>query len=180
MTEKHELMWRTREFQDMYVYLDFQGWLNYELFTWNWWLLLVSLIVPWIVWFKLIDFKRVIEILLFGALVFIITTYLDTIGEDLRFWVYPTELFPWDLRGFGFDISMVTVTYMLIYQYFNSWKSFVIALISMAAFFAFIGEPVCHYLELVTYIRWTYSYSFLYYIILGLSIKRLMKILLRF
>jgi hypothetical protein len=171
MTEKHEIMWKMKEYQDKSVYLDIHNWLNNELFTWNWLILILFLIVPWIIWIKVFERKRVIEILLFGALVFIPTTYLDSVGEDLSFWIYPTELFPWDLRAFGFDISMVSVTYMLIYQYFGSWKSYIIAQISMSFIFSFIGEPLSHYLDLVLYIKWTYFYSFLYYIILGISVK---------
>jgi hypothetical protein len=180
MTAKYEIMWKMRHYQDKYVDLDIKGWLDNELFSWNWWILIFLLIVPWIVWIKVLERKRLIEILLFGTFVFIPTNLLDTIGDDLRFWIYPTELFPWDLRAFGFDASMVTITYMLIYQYFHSWKSYIIAQVSMAFLFAFIGEPLCHYLDLVLYIEWKYFYSFIYYIILGISVKATLEKLIRF
>ncbi|KAA0548432.1 hypothetical protein FZW96_07615 [Bacillus sp. BGMRC 2118] len=165
----------SRELQDTFVQSDIQSWLNYELFSWNWWILFAFMVVPWILWIKVFDRKRVLELILFGSLVVIPTTYLDAIGSDLRFWMYPTELIPITPRAIAFDMSMVAVAYMLIYQYFGSWKSFSTALVTMAFVFAFLGEPLSHLWHLVYYIKWKYIYSFIYYIITGLTIKAIIE-----
>lgn len=50
----------------------------------------------------------------------------------------------------------------------------------MAFIFSFIGESLSHYLDLVLYIKWTYFYSFLYYIILGISVKTIVEKIKRY
>lgn len=146
-------------------------WLNHELFSWNWWLLVALTVIPLIIWIMVVDRKRLLEILLFGTLIIILTSYLDAAGFDLMFWVYPVEFMPLTTIAIPFNVSMVSVTYMMMYQFFNSWKSYSIALISMAIIFAFIGEPVSKLLNWIHYIHWNYYYSFLYYIVIGILVK---------
>jgi hypothetical protein len=150
---------------------DINHWLEYELFTWNWWILVAFILIPLITWILVVDRKRLLEFLLVWSLVIIPTSYLDAIGVDLKFWVYPVQFLPITPRAIPFDIFMVGITYMLLYQYFSKWKTYIIALITMALTFAFIGEPISHYLNLVFYIKWKYYFSFLYYIVLGITVK---------
>jgi hypothetical protein len=154
---------------------DINNWLNNELFTWNWWVLVAFIVIPSIIWIRVVDRKRILEILLFGTLVIILTSFLDAIGVDLMFWVYPVQFIPLTPRSLPFDVFMVAITYMLLYQFFIKWKSYINALVIMAFTFAFIGEPISKYLNLVYYIKWKYHYSFLYYIVLGISIKALVN-----
>ncbi|NHM32056.1 hypothetical protein [Neobacillus terrae] len=73
--------------------ISYEHWLHNDLFTWRWWLLLLLTIVPWIIWWRLVDKKRVAEILLYGTLIAILAILLDNIGTDLIWWGYPTKLF---------------------------------------------------------------------------------------
>lgn len=150
---------------------DINQWVNNELFTWNWWVLVVLILLPLIIWIKVVDRKRLLEFLLVWTLVIISTSYLDAIGVDLKFWVYPNQFLPITPRAIPFDIFMVGITYMLLYQFFSTWKTYFIALLIMAFTFAFIGEPMSHLLNLVYYIKWQYYYSFLYYIVIGITVK---------
>jgi hypothetical protein len=153
------------------VQQDINHWLNHALFTWNWWILVTFIVLPLLLWIKVFDRKRVLELLLVWTLVIIPTSYLDAIGIDLKFWVYPVQFVPITPRALPFDFFVVGIAYMLLYQYFNSWKKYLIALLLMSFTYAFIGEPLSHALNLVYYIKWKYFYSFLYYIILGLTVK---------
>jgi hypothetical protein len=150
---------------------DINHWINHEIFTWNWWILIAFIVIPLILWIKFVDRKRLLEILLFGTLIIIPTSYLDAIGIDLKFWVYPVQFIPITPRALPFDIFMVGGTFMLLYQYFSSWRSYLIALLIMALCFAFIGEPVSKALNLVYYLKWKYYYSFIYYIVIGITVK---------
>ena len=64
-----------------------------------------------------------------------------------------------------------SVAYMLLYQYFKTWKSFSVGLVSMAAIYAFIGEPLTHWLDQTLYIKWKHIYSFFYYILAGILVR---------
>ncbi|WP_223701091.1 CBO0543 family protein [Sutcliffiella deserti] len=151
--------------------LDVEGWLQYELFTFPWWILLAFFICPWLLWFALAKSSMLMESLLFGALIIIPTTYLDAFGLELEFWIYPIQFLPLAPRAIPFDMSMVPVAFMLIHQYFSTWKTFSMALLVMSTLFAFVGEPFSVWLELVQYHKWNYVYSFLYYIGIGLTVR---------
>ncbi|WP_134703025.1 CBO0543 family protein [Ammoniphilus sp. YIM 78166] len=166
-----ESLLRVRELQDQLVQLDVERWSLYAFQAWNWWLLVVFLIVPWIIWIKLVDKKRVVEILLFGMVIILITVNLDSLGTHLGFWLYPVKLIPIIPKSLPFDASVVPVAYMLIYQYFRSWKSYTLALVVMAIVYAFFGEPLAHWLDQALYLKWRYTYSFFFYIVTGIAVK---------
>lgn len=164
---------RVRLLEDQLFTLDAKGWLENEFLTWEWWLLLAFFVVPWILWSIMKKRKWLLESVLFGVMVMLVTILLDIIGLQFSFWEYPVEFLPIIPRAFPFDISIVPVAFMLIFQYNRSWKSFMIAQLIMAMTYAFIGEPICEWIDLVHYIKWNYLYSFFYYIVLGVAVRAL-------
>jgi hypothetical protein len=78
-------------------------------------------------------------------------------------------------EAFAFNLSMIPVAYMLLYQYFKTWKSFWIGLFCMSVVYAFIGEPFCNWIMVVMYIKWKYIYSFVYYIVIGITIRAIVE-----
>jgi hypothetical protein len=137
----------------------------------QWWTLLAFLIVPWIIWIRVVDKHRIHQILLVGTLVISVTTLFDLIGYYFNFWDYPTEFIPLIPAALPFDLSMVPVPYMLLYQFCRSWKSYGMGLLCMAFIYAFIGEPFANWLLLVIYVKWSNIYSILYYILVGISVR---------
>ncbi|MBM6616338.1 CBO0543 family protein [Bacillus suaedaesalsae] len=156
------------ELQERYATLAIENWLSDSVFTWSWWFLVFFLIVPWLIFNKLLDRDRTLQIWSFGLIVIIITSFTDDLGSELRAWIYPIKFVPAGLLALPFDFSIIPVSCMLIYQYFNTWKTFIIALVSQATIFAFVGEPISVMLETVTYLKWNYIYSFVFYIVTGL------------
>ncbi|MFC6233156.1 hypothetical protein ACFQI7_35975 [Paenibacillus allorhizosphaerae] len=76
-------------------------WITDDLFTWQWWLLLVASIVPWVILLKFfIDRERILEILTYGFVIQTIAVTLDVIGADLLLWAYPDKLLPFSHRCF--------------------------------------------------------------------------------
>jgi hypothetical protein len=171
MNENLKAALKTLGIHHQNVKQDINHWLNHELFTWNWWVLVAFILIPLIIWLIVVDRKRILEVILVWTLVIIPTSYLDAIGVDLKFWVYPVQFLPITPRALPFDVFMVGITFMLLYQFFNSWRSYLIALFIMALVFAFIGEPISKRLNLVYYIKWKYYYSFLYYVSLGVTVR---------
>lgn len=172
--DKLKVLERVHQLEQEAFHLDRQGWFQYEVFTFEWWILVIFFIAPWILWFKLANRTKILEIVLVGTLAIIPTTLLDSMGLHFNFWVYPTQLIPITPRAIPFDMSMVPIALMLIYQYFETWKSYTIALLFMSLLFAFVGEPFSVWMDLVKYINWNYFYSFCYYFLLGVSIRALL------
>ncbi|WP_456276418.1 CBO0543 family protein [Bacillus sp. AK128] len=168
---KWEVLDEVRKIQTELVKVDKEGWYNNEFLTWNWWLLLGILIVPWIVYIVLCKRSRIVSTMLVGMIVALVTMLFDVTGSDYGFWGYPVELVRPGPGAFAFDLGMVPVVIMLIFQFFPLRKEYGVALVVMALVFSFIGEPLSHKFELIIYYKWKYIYSFCYYILIGVSVK---------
>jgi len=129
------------------------------------------LIIPWLIWCKLVDKGRIKDILLYGLFVALTTTYLDSIGNELVLWSYPHSLLPLMPKLFPVDISLLPVVFMLIYQYFPQWKPFTIATIITSLLSAFIVEPVFVYVGIYEMYKWEFWYSFIIYVALSFIFK---------
>ncbi|PYI56502.1 CBO0543 family protein [Paenibacillus flagellatus] len=151
--------------------MSFYSWKEQDLFTWPWWFELGVVVVPWVLFFLLLDRKRSLSVWFFGLFVLIVTAFLDDLGAEAGLWSYPVKFVPYSLIAMPFDFSPVPVAQMLIYQYVRSWKPFLLALVGQALLFAYVGEPFSVWVKAVEYDEWNYSYSFLFYIVLGTAAK---------
>jgi hypothetical protein len=171
-----ENMERTRELIAALVETNMERFIDYGFLSPQWWLLLAFLVIPWLIWAKVVDKQRILEILVVGLFVALVTKLLDLVGYNLNFWDYPIQIIPFVPEAFSFDLSMIPVAFMLLYQYFKTWKSYFIGLVCMSVAYAFIGEPFCNWILLVVYIKWKYTYSAVYYIVIGIIVRALVEI----
>lgn len=146
--------------------------------TWRWWILVVLLIAPWPIWYKLADKKRIPEILLFGLIVMVLTITFDETGYVLSLWSYPVEVIPIFPRLTSVNYTVVPIAYMLIYQKFSTWNSFFWAMIAVATLFALVVEPTIVKLGFYVLIKWTYWASFFTYIPMGLLSRWITRVFL--
>lgn len=158
--------------------LRIENWLHHDVFSFQWWLLLFILIIPWFIWWIYVDRKRILDISLFGAIVLIISSFSDSILSELGLWSYTYELLPVWPRLITADFTILPVTYMFLYQYFRNWKHFILAMIVMSAVFAFAGEPLLIWLKIYNLHNWKHIYSFPIYIALGIFVRYIIEILL--
>jgi len=147
------------------------NYLGHQFGTWRWWILVALLIVPWFIWYKLADKKKIVELVMFGLIVMVFTITLDELGFELSLWNYPYEVFPMFPRLTSIDYTVLPIIFTLVYQYFPTWKSFFRALAVVAFVFAFVIEPFLVYLNFYVLIKWMYWYSFVVYLIMGLISK---------
>lgn len=144
--------------------LQYEHWIRHELFTWQWWALFAVLIIPWFIWWRLVDKTRTGIILAYGIYIMFIVTAMDATGSALQFWFYPIKLLPIVPDTIGIDWGLLTVAHMLIYQYFPRWKSFIIAEAIAAAFLAFVGEPFAERIGVYLALNWYHHWSFPIYV----------------
>ena len=154
-------------FTDMRMQQYFQD----ILYTWQWWLLVFLLIVPLIVWCYLVDKKRLTPICLFGVCVLATASWMDDLGTDLILWYYPYNLLPVYPQLVPINYAVLPVTFMLIYQYFPTWRSFITAMLIMSALYSFVAEPALEYFGMYKVLRWQYYYSFPIYMLIGISLR---------
>ncbi|RBW69652.1 CBO0543 family protein [Bacillus taeanensis] len=155
--------------------LRIEHWLHQELFSFQWWILVFTFIVPWLIWWKLVDKKRIIEIMLYGIILMYIATMLDAAGTELKLWEYSYKEISLYNRLMAVNIGALPVIYMIIYQYANNWKRFIFVSVITAAAFSFVFEPFFQWIGIYNTYHWKSIYSFPIYILLGVLIKGLIE-----
>ena len=155
--------------------LEYEKWRHHELFTWQWWAHLAVLIIPWLIWWKLVDRNRKAQILCYGFIVMFFIILMDAHGIVFRLWIYPIRLFPLIPHAVSIDWGLLPVVHMLIYQYFPRWKQFLLAETVAAALLAFVGEPFAIWINVYQPLHWQHIWSFPIYILKAVVGKLLME-----
>lgn len=136
----------------------YENWIN-NIFTIRWWILAICLILPWFVWYALIDKKRIQEMCLYSFVTLVVAILLDETGSSFTFWAYPVKIIPFFPRMITANYTLVPIIFTLIYQYFPSWRSFIIANAVLTLVFSFVLEPILVWARLYTLITWRHIYS---------------------
>lgn len=151
--------------------LQKEHFLENVLFSIQWWFLLLLTILLWVIWFRLVDKRRMGIILLVGLITALLATLMDDVGLTLTLWHYPNPLTPFISRLNSVDLAIVPVGYMLLYQYAKRWKPYVIALFLMTLFAILVAEPLFGKWGLYLKIKWEYWYSGPIYFAMGIFVK---------
>jgi hypothetical protein len=148
------------EQQFYFLQLKKEVWFEQNLFTYQWWFLLFLSLIPWFIWWKMVDRARIYEILSFGMVIAILSSTMDMIGSSFQAWFYPIKLH-WAFTApiAPFYITLIPVVYMICYQYGHRWKSFIIGVILISSFFA-LGEYVFKFMGIYKENTWKSYYSF--------------------
>ncbi|WP_373895183.1 CBO0543 family protein [Virgibacillus sp. CBA3643] len=165
-TTRQEFVELTQQFRDTQI----KYWLSETLFTFSWWVLLVTTIGIFIVWLIILDKTRIFEIITYGFMVTIIALVSDGLGIVLMLWEYNHTLTPLSIVVEIHTLQMPLI-YMIIYQYFNKWKTFLTAVTINAFVFAFILEPLLVWFQIYELQHWKHIYSFFPYIIIAVVFK---------
>ena len=107
--------------------IQFDQWTKETLFSVEWWIILATAIAFWVIWWILLDKKRFNEIALAGFVAAVMNFILNTTGVEMTLWAYPKQIFGLVRTWSVFELSFITVSYMLVYQYFKDWKKYMIA-----------------------------------------------------
>ncbi|MGE5405646.1 MAG: CBO0543 family protein [Candidatus Saccharibacteria bacterium] len=158
--------------------LTIEHWLHHELFSLIWWIWLAASIVALIVAWVFVDRKRILEISVFGLIINVFSNFLDIGGSEYVLWVYPIQLLPNTTVMYPVDYFLLPMLFMLIYQRYSTWKSFLIACAIASAVLSFVLEPLVVWAGGYVLVKWHYIYSFPIYIGLVASAKALTQLIL--
>lgn len=119
-------------------------WHQYSDFgTWEFWVMLMLLLLPLVVLFKVIDKRKALLLGFYGYNVHVFFTYLDLYGSTLARYFYPYKVFPMLPSSFTLDTSLVPVAYILVYQWtLNKQKNYYLYTFILSLFFAFLFKPL--------------------------------------
>jgi hypothetical protein len=119
-------------------------WQQYSSFgDWQFWVLVLLFVLPLIVLFFSIDKRKALLLGFYGYNVHVFFTYVDAIGANMIKWFYPYKIFPILASSVSLDVSLVPITYMLIYQFtLNREKNYYVFMILLSSVFAFVFKPL--------------------------------------
>lgn len=154
------------------LWLDY--WITENVFTVQWWIIIAGLIVPHLIFWKVIDRSRIMEISVVGLVIALVSYLLDQMGASLRLWSYAYTATPlarevWDPA----DFSILPICYMLFYQWFPKWKSYCVALVLFGFFGAYVGGNFFQWLGIYHMDNWRHIYSVPIYCCIGVLAKYL-------
>ncbi|MGD6833092.1 CBO0543 family protein [Sutcliffiella halmapala] len=159
-------------------FFDFYNWiLLNNIADPRWWLLFISIFWPWIVWWKLIAKKRLFEILAYGLLWAAMATWLDLLGTSNGMWEYPFKLYHKVSCLLPADVSVIPVLFMLLYQYGERWRTFLLGSVIVSTLLSFIFEPIFLKMNMLNLITWTHIKSWVSFIFLALVTRLIITLL---
>lgn len=131
-----------------------------EIFSLTWWISIALIIIPIIIWWKVADKKRLLELIVYGLLVNVLATFLDVGLSDHMLWEYPVRVIPQTALFLPVDYIILPVIGAVLYQKYPKWPAFLLACTIAGAFMAFVCEPFAVYIHMYRLITWRYIYSF--------------------
>jgi hypothetical protein len=146
-------------------------WLHGELFSWQWWVLLAGFATSAFVIWRLADRSRLAETVTYTSLIVIFILVLDELGEEAMLWYYPVDLLFMFPPASAVDITCMPSVYMILFQRFRKWRSFLIAMVVMAAIFCFILEPIFVWCGVYVMLQWKSWYGFPIYVFIAVASK---------
>lgn len=169
----HDLQMKLRDLR-----LDY--WMEYDLFKPHWWLLLAASIIPWFLWGKIVDKKRLNEIIIYGLIWIIVAIVLDEIGATLGFWEYPRSFLSLVPPLLPADLTVIPIAFMLIFQFYPKGKSYLIGVLIVAFTFSFIIENIFMMFDLFRDAPgYEHVYSFPVFVLLAYFIKWIVDVIQR-
>lgn len=157
--------------QEKYAQLLKARFFDHILFSYQWWILVLTTVGLWVIWMMLVDKKRLKALLIVGFGTSMLAVVMDDVGLTVAAWSYPYQLIYSTSRLNPVDLSIIPVAYMLLYQYIKTWKVYLPVLAAFCLFGAFIAEPLFVHLDMYVMLRWKYWYSALIYLAMGIFIK---------
>jgi|GEM_PF-768410 len=162
------------------TWLDY--WQTFSFGTWQFWINVLMLLVPIGVVLILLDKTKALLLGFYGYTVHMLFTYIDAFGSIRALWYYPFKVVPILPISIALDVSLVPVTFMLVYQWtLNHKKNYYLYTTGLCLFFAFVFKPVMSYLDLFELNRGTTFFHLLpCYLIIMLVSKWITNLFLLF
>lgn len=156
----------------------YTSWITEELFSFPWWFSVLFLAGAYIIWWKLLDKSRLIELLLFGSLLAVMSAIIDTLADNLTLWQYKVRIFPFTPAFFPFHLTLAPISLMIVYQYTNNWYRYLIGTLFAAVIYCFGIAPLFVAIGEVELLKWNHGYTFITFLaraVIARSILNLCK-----
>jgi hypothetical protein len=139
----------------------YKHYISEELFSGPWLFLLGLTLISYIVWIKVLDKSRIIDLLLVGSLVAVAMSFLDVVATTMVLWSHKIRVFPGVPSLFATDYTLYPIMVMIVFQFCNSWKKYLFWSIISASILAFVFFPLYIVVGTMALNRLNYFHVFL-------------------
>ncbi|CAG7617247.1 CBO0543 family protein [Paenibacillus allorhizosphaerae] len=157
--------------------LNVNQWINHELFSFNWWIILLFNTVLFGLLILLTDRRKTSAIAIAFLISLSIVGLFDETGTYFGWWSYPYEFVPFSARFNAVNFFAIPSIIALMYQWFTRWRSFLLATVIFSVIISYIGEPVFVLLGIYKLNTWTYTRSFLVMLFIPIVVKYLTDVI---
>jgi len=164
---------------DQLTKLRLEQYMSEFLFSWRWWLFLGLFVVPWYIWWRLVDKKNLKAIIICGLILAILNSIIDEHLVNLGLYTYKYHLDPIWGGILTAELTVPPIAGMLLYQYFPKWNMFTLVTLIACAILSFIALPIYKLLGVIVMFKWTYLHSFGLLVILELFAKWITDLIVR-
>lgn len=133
--------------------------MNAFFFTWQWWVAVLMIFVPWVLWAIFRKRESSARLLFSAGIVMMISTTIDALGVEHGKWAYPVKAIPIPTISYSFRYSLIPVAIMFFLQYKPNVNPLIKGLV-LAGMSAYIGMPLMAIMDMYKKIDWAYTYSF--------------------
>lgn len=148
--------------------LSYGFWKTQVLFSPRWWSLVVLIAVAYLIWWGLVEKRRLSQILLFGSFVATGRIVMDLVGNNMVLWSYDIRELPLSPSPFFHDLTVTPLALMLVYQYTHSWRKFLVWAAVTVGSITFVFFPALMAFGFLKYYHWQHTYSFV--LIIGIAV----------
>lgn len=156
------------EYQKHLTSMHIDAWKRNDVFTIEWWILILLIIVSLIVWWLLVDKARLKEACVFASLALIIVLAVNEYGQELVLWDYPVDIIPIFPPLTSANLLILPLAYSIAYQHFKTTKRFIWVALITTAVICFIIEPLMSWGGLYQLIHWQYYFNYPVYVLIAI------------
>lgn len=151
--------------------LRWELWFKYTLFTWQWWSLVLMSIISAVLYFRFIRKDKILSSFVYFGIIFILNKYLDGLATVRDWYDYRVQIEPAIPTMIAANLFVIPMGLSFIYQRYEKWKPFLIALVICSAFVSYVALPLMEMAHIYLPKAWKYSYSFIALILMGVLAK---------
>ncbi len=149
-----------------------ERWLSEELFSLGWFIEIVILIAAYVIWLKLLDRRRITELLLIGSLTAVVKSVNSILlGSILGLADYTVRLIPAESNVFITSVTISPIIVMLAGQYSKTWGGYMLRTGIGYAILCFGIFPLYMLVGALKFYHWNVLYHFLELFALSLIVR---------
>jgi hypothetical protein len=151
--------------------LRLEIWIKYTLFTWQWWMLVLSCIGIIILFIVLIRKENLLRAFAYLGLVYIFNKNLDDLATALDWYDYRMQLEPIIPTMLPANLFIIPGLLTILYERYVKWKQYLIAIGAFGGFVSYLVLPLMKAVKIYMEKTWNGHLSFLSLILMAVASK---------